>query len=322
MPPEFLNYNSILHEFIIPNLAHIIIGYISHYKDIFDKVFILECIKTGDYLYYNKDNTTLLHYLFQYGRRNDIEVLLKNSNYSRAEHFQNKNKDGETELYLLCYYKMHSTIALVKNWKPEHFQNKNEDGGTELHKLCHNKMHSTIALVKNWKPEHFQNKNEDGETELRVLCENRMHLTIELVGLNFVNGGNEPCTFWKLKHFQNKNIYGQTELHSLCHNKMHSTIVLIRERKPEHFQNKDRSGCTELYWLCYYKMHLTIVLAICNFVDGDNKDKAIDNVLCTFWKPKHFQNKDKCGQTELYWLCLNGMHSSIALIKDLRAVHF
>ena len=230
---EFLNYIEVLNIFLIPDLSNIIISYISHYVEMFDENFISECIKTGHYLYYNKNYTTLVHYLFEKKRLDDIKNLFINSKYLKAEHFQNKNMNGETELYWLCYEEMHSTIALASHnfvdgfnedkvfdnvqspfWKPEHFQNKNKYGKTELYWLCHNKMYKTITLITSnfvgencWKPKHFQNKNKDGRTELYWICYTEMHKTITLVTSNFVDGD-----FWKPEHFQNKNKKGETEL--------------------------------------------------------------------------------------------------------------
>ena len=112
---------------------------------------------------------------------------------------------------------------------------------------------------------------------------------------------------------------GDTILHYLCKNKMHESIKLLIETlklKPEHFQNKNKKGETELSWLCYSKMHETIALVSRNFVDGLNEDKVFDNVQSTFWKPEHFQNKSTTGRTELYWLCWNKMHSTIALVTS------
>ena len=324
---EFLTYDGVLSAVIIPDLSNIIISFISHYVRLFDEKFISECIKTGHYLYFNKNNTTLVHYLLKDKRYNDIKDLFINSKYLRAEHFQNKDEDGRTELYWLCKNKMHETISLVKDWEPEHFQNKDEDDETELYRLCFHEMYSTIALIKDWKPKHFQNKDEDGNTELHWLCINNMHSTIALVTSNFVNGFNEnkvfdnvQSTFWKPEHFQNKGEDSRTELYWLCYNKMHETIALITSNfvdgsnedkvfdnvqstfwKPEHFQNKNIFDNTELHWLCKYKMHSTIALVTSNFVDGD----------C--WKPEHFQNKNIYGRTELYWLCHRGMHKTIDL---------
>ena len=255
MPLGFLNYKDVLDTLIIPDLSNIIISYTSHCIDIFDEKFISKCIKTGHYLYYNKDETTLIHYLFEKKRYEDIKILLKNSNYLRAKHFQNKDKDGKTELSWLCGLKMHSTIDLVEDWKPEHFQNKDKDGNTELSLLCHNGTHETIDLVKDWKPEHFQNKSNTGRTELYWLCCENMHKTIALATSNFVGGDR-----WKPEHFQNKNNKGETELSWLCYRKMHGTIAIIKDWKPEHFQNKDEYGRTELYWLCRREMHETIAL--------------------------------------------------------------
>ena len=227
MPLGFLNYKDVLDTLIIPDLSNIIISYTSHCIDIFDEKFISKCIKTGHYLYYNKDETTLIHYLFEKKRYEDIKILLKNSNYLRAKHFQNKDKDGKTELSWLCGLKMHSTIDLVEDWKPEHFQNKDKDGNTELSLLCHNGTHETIDLVKDWKPEHFQNKDRYGNTELSWLCWNKMHSTITLI--------ND----WKPEHFQNKDKGGRTELYWLCLNKMHETIVLTSHNFVDGF-NKDK----------------------------------------------------------------------------------
>ena len=322
MSLEFLDYIEGLSAFIIPDLSNIIISYISHYTEIFNENFIFECIETGDYLYYNKNNTTLLHYLFQKKRLYNIKDLLKNSNHLKATHLQNEDKNGRTELYQLCYNSMYYTIGLIKDLKPKHFQNINKKGETELYWLCYNKMHKTIALITSnfvngdnkgkvfgnvqstfWKPEHFQNKDEDGFTELYWLCNNGMHQTITLITSNFNDGGNGLRTFWKPEHFQNKDKDGRTELCCLCQNKMHSIIASIKDLKAAHFQNKSEDGKTELYWLCQKKMHSTIVII---------KDL----------KAKHFQNKDKNGRTELSLLCYKKMHSTIALIKDLKAEHF
>ena len=162
MPLKFLNYTKVLSTLIIPDLMNIIISYTSNYVEIFDEKFISECIKTGHYLYYNKNNTTLIHHLLQKERLDDIKDLFVNSKYLRVEHFQNKDKYNRTELYWLCYNNMHETIIRIKNWKPEHVKNKNRNGKTELYWLCKYKMHKIIALITSnfidgdhWKPKHF-----------------------------------------------------------------------------------------------------------------------------------------------------------------------
>ena len=158
----------------------------------------------------------------------------------------------------------------------------------------------------------IQTKDENGNTILHYLCENKMHESIKLL-----------IETLKLKsgHFQNNSYTGRTELYQLCYKKMHETIALITSNfvdgdcwKPEHFQNKSDAGQTELSWLCYHIMHPTIALISRNFIDSANEDKVFDNEQSTFWKPEHFQNKNICKQTELYWLCFNKMRKTITLI--------
>ena len=259
---EFSGYKQELNNFCIPDMTNIIICYTYGYIDEFTINFIDNCIVDGNYLYYNKNKATLVHYLFDKKRYNDIKILLKNSKYLRAKHFQNKNIYGQTELYWLCYYEMHNTIIQIDGLKAEHFQNKDEDGWTELHRLCYHKMHNTIIQIDGLKAKHFQNKNNNIQTELYWICLNEMHDTIvQIDGL-------------KAKHFQNKNKNGDTELHWLCINNMHNTIIQIDGLKAKHFQNKDNTGRTELYWLCIKKMHDTIKAIGRNFADG-------------FWKLEH-----------------------------------
>ena len=212
---EFSDHKQELNKFCIPDITNIIIGYTYGYIEKFDEVFIENCIDNSEYLYYNKNKVTLVHYLFGKKRYDNIKILLKNSKYLRAEHFQNKNNIGETELSRLCLYEMHDTIIQIDGPKAEHFQNKDNKERTELHWLCLNKMHDTIIQIDGLKAEHFQNKNIYGHTELYWLCKNEMHDTIiQIYGL-------------KAKHFQNKDGYGRTELYWLCKNNMHITIKLI-----------------------------------------------------------------------------------------------
>lgn len=285
-------YTKELSKIIILDIANIIISYMPPYKDIFEDNFISECIANGDYLYYNKNNTTLIHYLFEKNRIADIKKLLENSNYLEANNFQNKDKNGSTELYWLCQNKMHKTIAtIIFNCI---------DGGQ-------------------FSPKHFQNTGFRGRTELHCLCRHNMGETIALIGRNFV----APRTFWKPKHFQNKDDYGRTELYLVCYKKMYETIALIGRHfvynkdghkvlnikqspiwEAKHFQNKNKAGQTELYWLCINRMQKSIVLINGNFVDGE------------YWKKKYFQNEDKHGDTEFVYLYHNKMHKAIALIIE------
>ena len=272
---EFSGYKQELNNFCIPDITNIIIGYVNGYIEEFDEDFIYSCIDNSKYLYYNKNKVTLIHYLFNKERYDDVKILLKNSKYLRAEHFQNKDEYEQTELSRLCYHEMHDNIIQIGGLKAEHFQNKDNSEQTELSWLCYNKMHDTIIQIDGLKAEHFQNKDEYGQTELSKLCYYKMHVTIiQINGL-------------KAEHFQNKDKYGQTELYCLCQNKMHETIIQIDGLKAENFQNKNKYGYTELYWLCNNKMSDTIKLIGHNFVDGANEDKVFDNVQNTFWKLEH-----------------------------------
>ena len=212
---EFSGYKQELNKICIPDITNIIIGYTYGYIEKFDEDFIKHCIDNGNYLYYNKNKVTLIHNLFNKERYNDIKILLKNSKYLRAEHFQNKDEYERTELYWICFYKMHDTIIQIDGLKAKHFQNKSEDGDTELYWLCLHEMHDTIIQIDGLKAEHFQNKDEYGQTELSKLCYYEMHDTIiQINGL-------------KAEHFRNKDNKERTELHWLCKNNMHNTIKAI-----------------------------------------------------------------------------------------------
>ena len=212
---EFSEYNQELNNFCIPDITNIIIGYVTGYIEKFDEDFIENCINNGEYLYYNKNKVTLIHYLFEKYLCDHVKILLKNSKYLRAKYFQNKNNIGETELFQLCYYEMHDTIIRINGLKVEHFQNKNNNIQTELSWLCYHKMRDTIEHINGLKAEHFQNKDEYGQTELSKLCYYEMHDTIiQINGL-------------KAEHFRNKDNKERTELHWLCKNNMHNTIKAI-----------------------------------------------------------------------------------------------
>ena len=143
---EFSGYKQELDNFCIPDITNIIIGYTYGYIEEFDEVFIKHCIDNGGYLYYNKNKVTLIHYLFEKERYNDVKILVENSKYLRAEHFQNKDEYGYTELSWICYHGMHNTIIQIDGLKAEHFQNKNKYGQTELYWLCFYEMHNNSPI--------------------------------------------------------------------------------------------------------------------------------------------------------------------------------
>ena len=191
---EFSEYNQELNNFCIPDITNIIIGYVTGYIEKFDEDFIENCINNGQYLYYNKNKVTLIHYLFEKYLCDHVKILLKNSKYLRAKYFQNKNNIGETELHWLCFYEMHNIIIQIDGLKTEHFQNKNDMGETELYLLCKNEMHNTIIQIDGLKAKHFQNKDKYGQTELYWLCYHKMHDTIIQISRNFAD------SFWKFEH--------------------------------------------------------------------------------------------------------------------------
>lgn len=198
----------ILQNFVIPDISDIIISFINTSINKFDDKFLNNCVKNKDYLFYNKNNETVLHYIL--GRETD-EILLnlfKNIKYIKISHFQNYNKYNNTELYIICDYKLYDIIIYLinrLNLNIIHFQNHNQDKDTELSLLCQSKKVKIIKVLlsnKNYRVniKYFQNIGEHDRTELWWICFNNLYSIIQLIpNLN-------------INHFQNKNLDGTTEL--------------------------------------------------------------------------------------------------------------
>lgn len=265
----------LLSEYFIPDIQKLIMSYINTPLKSFEDIDIKECIKTGDYIYYNEKKVSLMHYLFSrkpylfdFDTIQNVKKLLENSKYLKFEHFQNvtKNYTIGTEMYWMVRNKMSSSLLrLIKlsGCSPIYYV-KQIDTHTIIGWLCLLGMSNVLLeLVKisGWKPDHFQittnGKYVSSNTILHSLCKYKMSDTIlELLKL----------PGWKPEHFQNmskkKNRVMRTELYWVCRNKMSDIILNIKGWKPEHFLNRNYTDnirglwcvVSELYILCENKM--------------------------------------------------------------------
>ena len=173
----------ILDIYFIPDLSDIILKFLNLYVDNFDEDFIETCIIEGNYLYFNKNNISLTHYMIRnYDYIEDILLMLENSKYLTINHFQNFDNQNCTELSWFCYKKMEAVLAIIikksKNYlKIEHFQNKDNTNRTELYWLCKktSMSHIVISLLQICKEkislQYFMNETlSNGYTELDWLC--------------------------------------------------------------------------------------------------------------------------------------------------------
>lgn len=160
--------DKMLNKYLIPDLTNIVIQFMFNDIDKFDKKIMKECMESGDYMYQTKD-MTLLHYMYDNQSTFKVTILFRNSKYTVIEHFQNKNKNNNTELHNICMSKGASKILDKLKLIPEHFQNKNKDNRTELYNLCRYKIFNVILSVQGWEPKHFTHRNNKN-TALYWLC--------------------------------------------------------------------------------------------------------------------------------------------------------
>ena len=225
----FNRHKAILDELVIPDISNIVVYYLKMFSCVekFNYKFIGECIQTGKFQYYNSDKLTLIHYMIKYSYWGSMAEIFKNHNGEiKAEHFQNRDKYNNTELYLMCYYEKYEMIKKFKGLDAKYFQNKCRYGKTELALLIEEKYYDIILSIKGLNASHFQNKDHSGNTELSLLCKNKEYNIINNIeGLNAL-------------HFQNKNNSGNTELSIICENKGYALIKSLYNNHDEKFRLK------------------------------------------------------------------------------------
>ena len=291
-------YKLILNELVIPDISNIVIHYLKmfRYVEKFDDMFINECVKTGTYRYYNSDKLTLIHYMIKNSYWSRMVKIFKNRNSNaKAAHFQNRDKDNNTELYLMCYYGKYRMIKTLKELDAKYFQNKCKDNRTELSILCRYGKLDVIKKIYKLNAIHFQNKGQYGQTELALLIVNRHYDIVSTIeGLN-------------ASHYQNKDSFGSTELYKLCENGHTHIINNIKGLNALHFQNKNLSGRTELSVLCK-NYHYTFIESLYN-----NHEEKFRLKACHF----NNNNNNNYGYTELQLLD-NNMNIIKFLVDNLK----
>lgn len=91
----FSDYTTELLPFCnVVDLVNIILDYVI---EKFTGKFIQKCLLSKNYLYYNKNKLSFLHYILKY--RNRYFILFKKLT---AIQLQNKDILGRTELYIIC----------------------------------------------------------------------------------------------------------------------------------------------------------------------------------------------------------------------------
>ena len=160
---EFDRYKKELLPFCIPDIADIIIDYVAGPVE-FTKDFIQDCITNKEYLFYNKKHKTLLSWITDYKGYATLCKFYNNIPNIRAEHLQNKNSDGFTELHTLCYCKSYNVIIKIRGLKVKHFLNRDKDNRSELYVMCYNRMYKTLKYLYDhgikFKKEHCYTNRE------------------------------------------------------------------------------------------------------------------------------------------------------------------
>lgn len=149
-----INYIKELNNFCISDISNIIYSYGIEKYECFNYEFVNECIETGNYNFIDTSNISLVHWLFAKSNTKLVRQLLNNASNMRVEHFQNKDRNGATELYWICSYRrMYNIIIRIQGLERHHFNNKAwfpaiPYTSTEFKVLQDNENDETIKFVE------------------------------------------------------------------------------------------------------------------------------------------------------------------------------
>lgn len=287
----------VLQEYFIPDISDIITSYLSGPTIKFTKLFVEECVRNGDYLYYYDMNfphklvyESLIHYMLRKEYYYKVYLLLLNCKNISMEHFQNKNKKMRTELFLLCQHKAWDTIMLMPNLDIKYFMNKDKWKNTEFMLLRGSNNNIIINNIKNIRIKHIIPNINCNKTNLlsntiiynpqlllKIPDIEYKHFKMDL--FNGKTGVNYLCEYiYKEKNrnyiigliqkfkftaedYMSKDItYRKTALFYLCQNNEIDVIKLIPNLLPRHFTDRSLHNGTELYELCFEKRKEIIIM--------------------------------------------------------------
>lgn len=318
---------SLLDKYFISDIANVIDEYVYSEVKEFDNELLEYCLLSGDYLYKTKDYT-LVHYLFQNKRYGYVSVMLNNSKYIHITHFQNKNKNEDTELHLLCnvYDNINGDIyysnilqRIMDSYKGKniikYFLNMNNNNETEITNLCSFPLIKILNQLINWDPKYILDKFKNGNNKLYELCEYGEFDIIK----KFIESENGL----KADHFVEEMKCGDTPLHWLTYNELINILEIIPDLSLKHIIVKTHTNCNPLYnfiartgnpailFLISHKQN--IPLKPMHFMERNDGDmllaelleynlNIIEQLICD-WKPKDFLIRDGNNKYILNEIC-------------------